>query len=222
MARADRDTRTRERPRCARCHTTHGARAEPGRRPPADVGALGLGCTACHEVHGQKPLRPTSDVCVSCHSPGDAALPEASAAAIVAGRGGTDPTSGAALDGPAPHASDPRGCLRCHDSGPAELERGKGHAFRVAVASCSPCHAEPPSRKPELAVAARALLDELVPLARGASRASPLHAEAVATSGLSQTRARALRNALLVLEDPAADVHNPEYARALLERSKTP
>ncbi|HEX6277767.1 MAG TPA: multiheme c-type cytochrome [Polyangiaceae bacterium] len=212
MSHADRDPRTRERIECARCHTTWGARGESARRPPAEVGALGLGCVACHDVHGKRALKPSSDVCIDCHSPGTGPLPEASAAAIWSGRGGLDVKTGAALEGPAPHAGDARGCLRCHDSGPAELERGKGHAFAASPVRCTPCHTEPPPRRPELAERARALLAEIVPLAR---RSAPPHADP-SSLALPPERARALRNALLVLEDPAADVHNPEYAARLL------
>ncbi|HVR20034.1 MAG TPA: multiheme c-type cytochrome [Polyangiaceae bacterium] len=220
MARADRDPRTRERPACARCHTTWGSRGEAARRPPAEVGMLGIGCVACHDVHGKRPLRPTSDVCIDCHSPSAAegTLPEASAAAVWAGRGGSDARTGAPLEGPAPHANDARGCLRCHDSGPSDLERGKGHAFRANPLSCAPCHAEAPKRRPELADRARAIVDAILPLAR---KSSPPHAEPFAKT-LAPAKARALRNALLVLEDPAADVHNPVYAERLLAAEERP
>jgi hypothetical protein len=215
MARADRDPRTRE-GECARCHTAWGARGDASRRPPLEVGAIGLGCTSCHDVHGEAPLRPTADVCVGCHSPGEGALPQASAAAIWAGRGGIDVKTGAPLEGPAPHAGVARGCLGCHDSGPNELERGKSHAFRATVASCTPCHANEPKRRPELAERARALVDELAPRA---PRSVPPHAEPI-SKRLSDPKARALRNALLVLEDPAADVHNPAYAERLLREAR--
>lgn len=242
MAAADRDARARERTECARCHTTWGSLGEPARRPPTEIGALGLGCAACHDVHGPRGTEPSqpgllrdvdvlaalpgapaaargaSRVCIACHSPGNDALPAASAAAIWAGRGGVDVETGAAIDGPAPHASDARGCLRCHDSGPANLERGKGHAFAPGPASCTPCHAEEPKRRPELAREARELVAELLPraLARREQALEPFHSEALEVA-LPATKERALRNALLVLEDPASDVHNPDYARRLLD-----
>jgi hypothetical protein len=241
MAAADRDARTRERTECARCHTTWGSLGEPARRPPAEIGALGIGCAACHDVHGPSGTEPSqpgllrdvdvlaalpgapaaargaSRVCIACHSPGNDALPRASAAAIWAGRGGVDVETGAAIDGQAPHADDARGCLRCHDSGPASLERGKGHAFAPGPASCTPCHAEKPRRRPELAHEARALVAELVPRALGTS--GPFHSEAF-EAALPAAKTRALRNALLVLEDPASDVHNPDYARRLLDAAR--
>jgi hypothetical protein len=96
------------------------------------------------------------------------------------------------------------------------LERGKGHAFAPGPASCAPCHADPPKRRPELAREARELVAELLAMASQKLGTVPLHAEALAPT-LSPTKSRALRNALLVLEDPAADVHNPDYARRLLD-----
>ena len=61
MARADCDARAAREPACARCHTTWGFLASAGaraaevgavdRRPPADVGTLGIACAACHSVH---------------------------------------------------------------------------------------------------------------------------------------------------------------------------
>ena len=126
--------------------------------------------------------------------------------------------TGTPLEGPAPHASDARGCLRCHDAGPSELERGKGHAFRANPTSCAPCHAEAPKRRPELAERARAIVDEILLLAR---KSSPPHADPF-TKTLALAKARALRNALLVLEDPAADVHNPVYAERLLAAEERP
>jgi hypothetical protein len=247
MAAADHDARTRERAECARCHTTWGSLGEPERRPPSEIGALGLGCVACHDVHRAGPpashpgllrdidvlaalpsapeaARGASRVCIPCHSPEPASLSgpvavSASAAAIWAGRGGIAPDTGAALDGPSPHASDARGCLRCHDSGPEALERGTSHAFEPGPASCAPCHAERPKRRPELAREARELVAELLPLARQRQGSAPFHADPLA-SALPATRSRALKNALLVLEDPAADVHNPDYARRLLDAAR--
>jgi hypothetical protein len=252
MALADRDSRTRERTECARCHTTWGSLGEPERRPPAEVGALGLGCVACHDIHdpsGSPPhaapsgLRPAllrhpdvraalpgappaadgaSRVCIGCHAPGNGPLPEASAAAIWAGLGGVDPETGEALVGPEKHARNSldasRGCLACHASGPPTLERGARHAFEAGSKSCLPCHREAPERRPEIAAAARALVGELLPSTRGRASTEPPHALPF-VAALSPAKNRALRNALLVLEDPAADVHNLGYARRLLDAS---
>jgi hypothetical protein len=256
MAKADRTEPSREAP-CARCHTTWGSLGEPARRPPPEVGELGIGCVACHDVHPTPDTRaaagpqhallrgidvsavlpgaPTSAtgpsrVCIGCHSPGAEPFPAASAAAVWAGRGGLDPKTGEALDWPAPHARDDGGCLHCHVEPRERFEprytaalgvsgRGGSHAFRATLATCVSCHDETPKRRPELAARARAVLDELVPLARGRTRSVPVHAEAFEAK-LTGEKTRALRNVLLVLEDGAADVHNPAYAEMLVSSAE--
>ena len=70
----------------------------------------------------------------------------------------------------------------------------------------------------ELAERARTIVDAILPLAR---KSSPAHAEPFTTT-LAPAKARALRNALLVLEDPAADVHNAAYAERLLAAEERP
>jgi hypothetical protein len=247
MASADHDLRTRAKP-CARCHTTFGALGRDAHRPP-DGAELGLGCAACHDVHPhvagarvapsllrELPLPETlgalppsmlgaSRVCVGCHAPSvDAVLPEASASVLLLARGGTDPRSGSPLTGAAPHGAALDGCLSCHRSGPEGLGRGASHAFAVAADACTACHASRP-RDPTLAVRARALFERL----GGSLAASPPHAGAARLPADPQ-KARAFANVALVLEDPAADVHNPRYAARLLDaaeatltqRSRTP
>ena len=176
MARADRDARAGADRACARCHTTWGflanASAEAARidrRPPVEVGPVGVTCAACHAVHdhviGRAPAlallrrvaRPAllagavvpapaekTQICLACHTP-DAAdgAPTASAAALWLGRGGLDPATGAPLAGPTPHASLAGGCVGCHQSGPVDVERGGGHGFVAGRASCARCHAKP-------------------------------------------------------------------------------
>jgi hypothetical protein len=249
MASADRDLRTREKP-CARCHTTFGALGRDTHRPPESV-ELGLGCVACHDVHPHSkdarvtpsllrdlPLPSTlgllppsmlgaSRVCVSCHAPTtDNVLPEATASALLLARGGTDPLSGTSLTGAAPHASALGGCLSCHRSGPEGLGRGASHAFAVAADACTTCHASRP-RDPSLAVRARKLFERFV--GSPATASLPPHAASVQLPA-DPVQARAFANVALVLEDPAADVHNPRYAALLLDaaeatftqRSRTP
>jgi hypothetical protein len=239
MASADRDARTHEQS-CARCHTTFGALGRLGHRPPPGV-ALGLGCATCHDVHPSSPgARVTSSllrglplpetlgalpasmlgpsrVCVSCHAPSSGTmLPEASAAALVLGRGGTEPLAGTPVVGAAPHGTALDGCLSCHRSGPEGLGRGASHAFAVAADACARCHTAR-LRDPSLADRARALFQRL-----GRSHPaspSPPHALAVRPPA-DPALARAFANVVLVLEDPAADVHNPRYAAQLLDHAE--
>lgn len=241
MASADRDPRTLE-PSCARCHTTFGALGRAGHRPPPGV-ALGLGCVACHDVHPpasgdapravpsllrQLPVPATlgdlpasllgpSRVCVGCHAPStEGALPEASATSLLLARGGKEPFSGATLTSAAPHAAGLDGCLSCHRSGPEGLGRGAGHAFAVAADACSSCHA-PRTRDPALAARARALFSQLG--GSPAEGSAPPHAAALRIPS-DPALARAFANVALVLEDPAADVHNPRYAALLLDSAE--
>jgi hypothetical protein len=135
------------------------------------------------------------------------------------GMGGVDPKSGVALSLGAPHVGSPRGCLACHDSGPEPLGLGKTHGFEAPQRACQKCHQAIPPRDPTLAERARSLLAKLEPTLATPSREGPWHARKVPTTS-SPERARALRNVLLVLEDPAADVHHPAYAQALLDRAE--
>lgn len=244
MARADRDPRTRE-GSCARCHTTFGALGRETYRPPSGT-SLGIGCTACHDVHphapdGSSSSAPTarlirelplpstlgavppsmlgsSRVCLGCHAPSEgAAWPEATAAAVLLGRGGSS-ADGGPLAGVAPHAGDARGCLSCHASGPEGLGRGAAHAFAVGAERCASCHADTPRRDPTLAARAASLLDRI---GRSASKSREIPAHAAPPARPEDpARARAFANVALVIEDPAADVHNPRFATLLLDTAE--
>ena len=246
MGHADESLAVRQNPSCARCHTGFGAL---GRAAPLAVASAGITCATCHDVHPHGPnhdahsgeaaeslLRrlplPTtlpeppasfsgvSRVCIGCHAPSSSTLrPEASAAALVAGQGGLDPSSGAPLALAAPHAAHAKGCLSCHDSGPSELQLGKGHAFRATDAACARCHQTPPQRDPALAARARQLLSRLDPAQSNGSLDNPWHARYELLLPTPQ-QTRALRDVLLVLEDPAADVHHPAYAKSLLDAAE--
>jgi hypothetical protein len=160
-----------------------------------------------------------SRVCISCHAPSSNTLrPEASAAAIVAGQGGLEPATGAPLAIPAPHATAARGCMSCHDSGPDQFVLGKSHGFRATDEACARCHTPKP-RDPSIAERARTLLTRLDPEHAAGDLSKPWHAQYQGTLS-SPAQTRALRNVLLVLEDPAADVHHPAYARALLDSAE--
>ncbi len=258
MAHADADPRTRSSQACAKCHTTSGFLANlrgeaDTRSTPADMPATGIACAACHAPHQEhrdgasvalvrEVRRPAwlegvtvangSAICVPCHSPGtpDPTVPPgASAASIWAGRGGVDPRTGGPLAVQAAHAGVTGGCPGCHDEGPASLERGKGHAFRTASASCVACHA---GGMPDVAAIDRALADEAAALltrlgnarARGrggspsASGRDPRHARDGRLT--DDPLGRAEYDALLVLEDPGAGAHNATFARALLAAAR--
>lgn len=212
---------------CATCHDVH----PHGQASPSAAAAEQPGEQPTHGgLLRQFPLPETlpnppasfqgiSRVCISCHAPSSSTLrPEASAAAIVAGLGGLEPATGAPLAVPAPHATAARGCMSCHDSGPAQFVLGKSHGFRATDEACARCHTPKP-RDASIAERARTLLARLDPEHAAGDAGKPWHARhqiALPTSA----QGRALRNVLLVLEDPAADVHHPAYARALLDSAE--
>jgi len=224
-------------------HVTSDA-ADASRRPPPQLGAGGVGitCAACHAVHdhaagdarGPAPAllralpRPTllatartppadrSAVCLDCHTPAvtDAA-PAASAAALWLGRGGLDPATGAALDGPAPHARVAGGCVGCHAAGPAGLDRGASHAFVADRASCASCHVQPLPAEDLRARAQGLWAAWRAHAGADADAAGPPHARAMPLDRATPL-GRAAWDVSLVLEDPAAGAHNAPYARMLL------
>jgi hypothetical protein len=223
-------------------------------KPPAQAGPIGVACAACHDSHpavdatGKTPhallrevahpvLLPAlpaeskrrSEICLPCHTPDMArpTAPFASAAAIWLGRGGLDPASGAAMEGPAPLAEAKGGCLYCHYGSvhPAvrqyDMPRdvyGDDHSFTADWKTCpggtgaDPMHAAGVQRR-----ARQLYLDARLYRVLGDVR--PLHASK-ATIRRDTPAGRALWNLLLLLEDKAAEIHNPPYAWALLESAE--
>lgn len=216
------------------------------RAPPTGL-RLGIGCVACHDVHQRDPspslLRalpapavaehldatraPQSRVCLNCHAPladtqAPGGAPAASAAALWLGRGGFD-AQGEELVGPAPHAMAPAGCMSCH-IGSGDLGRGGNHDFTASGASCARCH----QRTPEPADPHPRALDLLERVARSTPalasllaerQQAPWHARPVPLD-LATVAGRAAYNLLLIAEDPAAGIHNPAYAKLLLDQTE--
>jgi hypothetical protein len=210
---------------CPTCHDVHphdahvpAATAVAPAPPPA--GLLRQLTMPAALVDPPTSFQGVSRVCISCHAPSSSTLrPEASAAAIVAGQGGLEPETGAPVSLNGPHAAAARGCLSCHDSGPEGLELGKSHGFRATEQVCARCHDRGKSRDPSIAQRALRLLARLDPEHSAGDAGKPWHASYQAPLPTPQ-RTRALRNVLLVLEDPAADVHHPRYARSLLDAAE--
>jgi hypothetical protein len=213
-------------------------------RPPAQAGAIGLACAVCHDPHptpdatgkaphallrkiARPPILPAlseksarrSEICLPCHTPDPSrpTVPFASAAAIWLGRGGLDPATGAAMEGPAPLADLEGGCLHCH-AGEPSASRGGNHTFAARLASCPDCPRLDANRPDGVRSRARQLyLDARVGRIVGEVR--PLH-RSTATLRRNSPASRALWNLLLLLEDNAAEIHNPPYAMALLDSAE--
>jgi hypothetical protein len=215
-------------------------------RPPEQAGPIGIACAACHDSHptvdasGKTPhallrkvARPAllpplpaenarrSEICLPCHTPDltRTAAPFASAAALWLGRGGLDPATGAALEGPAPLAALDGGCLHCHKGEGLPSTVGGNHTFAARWQDCVECPKEDPKRPGGIQQRARQLyLDARLFRVLGDVR--PLHASTAAIRR-NTPAGRALWNLLLLLEDKAAEVHNPLYAKALLEGAES-
>lgn len=235
MARSDEAASTRT-SACAGCHTTAGFLervAERQPRPPlSDAAPTGIACAACHAPHsshrGARLVRSmpasatdrdapqpdaNSALCLACHAPqpsgalwqGIARIPNASG-------DGWD-----VLRAPGPHTELPRGCISCHG---ATAKGGVDHAFHVQQVSCTPCHASAglvtPSESQRFTELARVVVDGLEPMCSPAPVEGPAHGAPLRTCSTPR-QTRALYAATLVLEDPAAAVHNPTLTRALLD-----
>jgi hypothetical protein len=208
---------------CAACHAVHD---EPSAHDGASAGALVREVRLPAALDGVS-IAPASRVCVPCHAPDNASSPSASAAAIWAGRAGVDPDTGTMLVSTSVHSGVARGCLGCHRAGPAGIDRGAGHAFAPDLGICAACHA---GAVPDGAAIERAIqrdagvlfakLVELGAVGRAAApaRGGPRHAAGVHLG--SDRLGRAAYDVMLVLEDPAAAVHNAPYAHALLEAAR--
>jgi hypothetical protein len=235
-------------PRCVTCHTTAGFLHRLGDSSVAAPASLGLTCATCHDPHpapapaGPGLFRHVEELpralgdrasavpdsvraCVACHTPPDAKegrILGPSQAALTAGRGGVDPSSGEPLEGEGPHWAIAGGCVGCHDQGPADLKRGRDHAFQASPDDCGCCHASKPVDK-SLQERARVLLERFgsrgVAWAREAAqrKTEPGHAHVGPEVSLATPLERGAYDALLVFEDAGASAHNDPYAKKLLE-----
>ena len=213
---------------CAACHAVH--------QEPAEHALLRQVALPDVARHLDASQIASSRICLGCHAPNGTgaenqpAWPMASASALWLGRGGFA-ADGGPLNGSAVHATTVEGCLECHQSAQERYERGESHGFRADSRACNRCHDRMPARGNPLA-RARTLLDALLKRSQadwtavlrneqrqGTNATQPAHARP-GRLNLKDPLGRAAYNLLLVLEDPAADVHNPEYTELLLDHTE--
>jgi len=246
MARSDVAPSTRT-GSCAGCHTTAGfLERVAGRSPRAhDAGSppIGIACAACHAPHsdhrgarlvrsmpssafeaGAAPSDPPSALCVSCHAQGADPSPAPSpSGALWQGQARVPAADGDGWDvlrAEGAHSRLPGGCIGCHG---ATTEGRIDHSFRIDPKTCAPCHA--PGTEALLASAARELEQRARALEQSlaascstsASTSQPAHAAPGPLLCRDPRQTRALYEINLVLEDPAALVHNANLARLLLQ-----
>ena len=239
--------RTRE-PGCAACHTTAGFLDSIGARSarataPASV-PTGIACAACHAPHaphtGARLMRrlPASEprwnrarpsACAATRPSPASCMPSASSGALWLGtrayRRATR-TRGSWSRPHPPTARVPGGCVGCHGGSPA-AEGGKlDHSFRTDPRSCTGCH-DANEQQARMQAAQRDLQQRAQALALRLAAACPSGAaEARHGNGTpercpSQPLTRARFEIALVLEDPAAAVHNAAFARSSAGRRRT-
>jgi hypothetical protein len=172
---------------------------------------------------GAVPSDPRSALCVACHAPAaDQALASPPGGALWQGYVRVPAVDGEGWDvvrAEGAHGQVPGGCIGCHG---ASAEAKLDHSFRVDRGSCTPCHE---AEIAPLSVDARELQQRARVLAQTLSQAcsttddasQPAHASARMPVCESPRQARALFEVSLVLEDPAAFIHNAALARALLQ-----
>jgi hypothetical protein len=206
---------------CAACHSPHAshsaARLIREVDTPSWLADLGQ-------------LTPRDAVCVACHSPlPDEPWPSASSGALWLGRAlipSAAPAGWELVQSSAVHRGVPGGCVGCHGGGSA-AESGKvDHSFRVDERVCGGCHAnldrvkatgEATRAIEQRALGLTRLLDQACGAAPPNSLSAPRHAKQASAVCHDQRLTRALYEVNLVLEDPAAAVHNPTFARELLD-----
>ncbi|HKP55147.1 MAG TPA: cytochrome c3 family protein [Polyangiales bacterium] len=214
---------------CVRCHTTAGFLNSIGAGPIRELEPTGIACAACHAPHASHrgarlirsvetpllgQLESQTAICVPCHSPAaDELHPSASSASLWSGRARLPAADGGGwdvLEASAPHRAVPGGCVGCHGGRP-KVE----HSFRADADGCKICHDATPAAPLDVrtrALAAMRALEDLCP----SGRADPPHAALELATCRTPRWIRASYAAALVLEDPAAAIHNAVFARALL------
>jgi hypothetical protein len=212
---------------CAACHAPHALqRGDKLIRslPPAD--AFG--------AWDEPALEARTLVCTGCHAPVDERMPpSASSAAIWAGRVRVPSaqTAGAweLVRAKGDHREVAGGCIGCHGGRHTEAGRAPAvdHSFHVDRSVCATCHAQqaPAERldAQQRSVRERALaLDAELSrrcLPPSAAGLVPRHATDPPSACSSARLSSALYQVRLVLEDPAAAVHNARFARLLLDNA---
>ena len=182
-------------------------------------------------------LQPRAAVCLRCHSPVAGELqPSASSGALWLGSvrvPARDHDAWELVNAASAHRAVPGGCVGCHGGSAAAAGGKLDHSFRSDPRSCAGCHdaSEQPARAHDaqrsLQQRAQALASRLT-----AECPSPIdeprHASGATASGTapalrggaacrSQPLTRVRFELALVLEDPAAAIHNGPFARSLLE-----
>jgi hypothetical protein len=178
------------------------------------------------------PIDPRSAICLPCHTPTrDEPWPSATSGTLWLGRARLPATTGnewSELAGAAAHRAVPGGCVGCHGGARTAEPSAVDHSFRVDRQVCNNCHGA--SEVAALVdTAQRAVQQRAEGLAQRLGMAcatpqpptlEPRHATSAPAECESPRLRRALHALGLVLEDPAAGIHNAAFAQRLLDEAE--
>jgi hypothetical protein len=203
---------------CHQIHTTYTAKdwalkiIDPVKLIASDAtydGGMGNLCANCHQQRTAFPEATDGKVAVNSTHWGGHHGPET---ALLLGVGGAGVTGT-----PGPHYKIENTCVTCHLGGPGP---DANHSFVPQVSTCVQCHTDATSL--DIDGEQTAITAQLDKVAKALTAKGLLDAKGVIVVGNYPTEyAAALWNYLLVEEDKSLGVHNPPYAKALLDAALT-
>lgn len=234
-------------PGCADCHTGQGflqvvINGEISDAPYKEVN--GITCAVCHDPHDatnkEKLLRlgKVVNACSNCHDKlieDDSGLfCSSNQGLMLSGKGGME-FEGESYDS-SEHSEIEKKCVQCHMANSpegVELNIVGGHTYRVTYKSenstvlnnigCSPCHEDYTfDELKESQEDVKSLLNRLaqhLPKKPKDASSYPGHPLFPKDPSLNKIQAAASHNYYFVLQDKSLGVHNPVYARELIEAS---
>lgn len=185
-------------------------------KPTLHTAVNEVACASCHSHGSKEPhyvLVPVAELCGSCHKMdcgcAGAGIIHQSQTEMFLGKGG----KGVPLT-PSKHAEEMKGnCAVCHMYRPKGMEnvalKSGGHTFKATLESCVPCHEDAEARYAKN----KAEMTELYERVHDALE----HADPSVVG--SEVYKAAKLNYDMVHGDGGFGLHNPTYARALLEQS---
>ena len=172
-------------------------------------GGMGNLCASCHQQRTAFPAAVDGKVAVDSTHWGGHHGPEA---ALLSGVGGAGITGK-----PASHAKIENTCVGCHLGGAGP---DANHSFMPVVGTCVKCHAD--AKSLDVNGEMTNMKAELEAVKAALTAKGLLDPKGVIVPGKYDTKlAGALWNYLLVEEDKSDGVHNPAYAKALLDLALT-
>lgn len=207
---------------CLKCHSADYRLAKPGEQPTLATAKDTITCVVCHSPHStsvnaQQLRREPNELCGECHT-SEGATPATTTSPHHPNNEMIQGISGGGSSKTGPHTNIQDRCVRCHmyqqdyvsDASPAQ----RGHGFKVNLKACAPCHDE---------ATAASHKDGLQTEIAGKLTALKARLDAVTDATKKGTTAykEALFNYNFIVADASGGVHNPSYARRLIDYANT-